>query len=72
MIALARVGDERALPKLVTMLRDKNEKDLTRALACAGLGIVGDMEWVPSLSRISKDINYRASVDAINEVLSIL
>ena len=71
-IALARVGDERALPRLVEMLRDRNEQDLTRALACAGLGIVGDLEWVPSLSNISRDINYRASVDAINEVLSIL
>ena len=45
---------------------------MTRALSCAGLGIIGDIAWVPSLSLIGRDINYRASGDTMNECLSIL
>ena len=71
-IALGEVGDERAVAPLITLLRDPQQRFLTRALACAGLGIVGDIAWVPSLSRIGRDINYRASGDMMNEVLSIL
>lgn len=71
-LALAKIGDARAVDPMVNLLKDKKEGDLTRALACAGLGVVGDLEWIPSLSRISKDINYRASVFYVNEVLTIL
>jgi len=71
-LALARIGDARAVEPLVRLLKDESQGDLTRALACAGLGVVGDLEWLPSLSRMSKDINYRASIDCVNEVLSIL
>jgi HEAT repeat protein len=71
-VALAKVGDNRSIAPLVGLLRNTQEQELTRALACAGLGIVGDIAWIPTLSKISKDINYRASTDAINEVLSIL
>jgi len=71
-IALAQVGDERAVEPLVKLLRDADQRYLTRALACAGLGIVGDIAWVPSLSLLGRDINYRASGDMMNEVLSIL
>ena len=71
-VALAKVGDERAIKPLIALLKDGNESVLTRALACAGLGIVGDINWMPSLSRISQDINFRATGDAFREVLSIL
>ncbi len=71
-VALAKVGDERAVAPLIKLLKNVREQDLTRALACAGLGIVGDLAWTPSLSMIGRDINYRASGDMINEVLSIL
>ncbi len=71
-LALAKIGDARAVEPMVNLLKDKKEGDLTRALACAGLGVVGDLESMPSLSRISKDINYRASIYYVNEVLSIL
>ena len=71
-VALAKLGDERAIQPLVDSLKDAKEQELTRALACAGLGIVGDINWVPALSSISKNINWRASGDAFNEVLSIL
>ena len=52
--------------------KDKKAQDLTRALACAGLGVIGDLEWLPSLSRITLDLNYRASTDAINEIASLI
>ena len=71
-MALARIGDARAVQPMVDLLKNTKEGDLTRALACAGLGVVGDLQDIPSLSRISKDINYRASIFYINEVLSIL
>jgi HEAT repeat protein len=71
-ISLARVGDHRAVDKLVELAMNSGEQDLTRALATAGLGLVGDLEWIPSLSRLSKHVNYRASTDVVDEVLSIL
>jgi HEAT repeat protein len=71
-LALAQIGDARAIGKLVELMKNEAKPDLTRALACAGLGLIGDLEMIPSLARISKDINYRAATDAINEVLSIL
>jgi HEAT repeat protein len=71
-LALAKIGDARAVDPMVSHLKDGKEGDLTRALACAGLGVVGDLERMPSLSLISKDINYRAGVYYVTEVLSIL
>ncbi len=71
-LALARVGDHRALDGLEALLMDPKENELTRALACAGLGLVGDLEWIPSIARGSRNINYRASTDLIDEFLSIL
>jgi HEAT repeat protein len=73
LVALARIGDERAVQPLVDLVRaEHSEQHLTRALACASLGIVGDLESVPVLSRLSKDVNYRAGTDVMREVLSIL
>ena len=71
-LALAKIGDARAVAPMIALLENKKEQDLTRALACAGLGVIGDLEWLPSLSRLSLDVNYRASVDLINEVLSLI
>jgi HEAT repeat protein len=71
-LALAKIGDARAVGPMIKMLQDESEQDLTRALSCAGLGVIGDMEWLPSLSRISLNVNYRASTDLINEVLSLI
>ncbi len=71
-LALATIGNEDALEPLVGILQNKGEQDLTRALACAGLGLIGDLEFIPSLSRGSQDVNYRASTDLMNEFLSIL
>jgi HEAT repeat protein len=71
-VALSKIGDAKAIAPLVEMLRNKDKPDLTRALACAGLGLVGDLELIPALARIRKDINYRAAPNAVAEVLTIL
>ena len=71
-IALARIGDARAIPPLLALVDDRTVPDATRAIACAGLGLIGDLELVPSLTRLSKDINYRSTCDTIREVLSFL
>ncbi|MCP5069549.1 MAG: HEAT repeat domain-containing protein [bacterium] len=73
-LAMAQIGTEKAVDPLVNLLKNKSgrEQDLTRALACAGLGVIGDLEMIPTLARISANINYRASTDIVNEVLSII
>jgi len=71
-LALAKIGDARAVDPMVALLKDTEAQDLTRALACAGLGVIGDLEWLPSLSRVTLDLNYRASTDAINEISSLI
>ncbi len=71
-LALAKVGDARSVAPLIKRIKNPREKDLTRALCVAGLGVIGDLEWIPSLSRISENVNYRASTDVMREVLSII
>jgi HEAT repeat protein len=71
-VSLAKIGDSKAIQPLVDLLKNNAKPDATRAISCAGLGLIGDLEMIPSLSHISKDINYRAACDVINEVLSIL
>ncbi len=70
--AIARIGDHRAVDRLVALLRDPHEQDATRAMACVGLGQIGDLEWIPSLARLTKDHNYRASTDFVRELMSVL
>jgi hypothetical protein len=46
--------------------------DLTRALVAVALGQIADRNEIRVLSRISKDVNYRASVPSLEEILTIL
>jgi HEAT repeat protein len=71
-LALGRIGDHRAVDPLVKMLEDENVQDLNRALAAVALGLLGDRRDLPVLSRLAKDVNYRAQINAMEEVLSIL
>ncbi len=71
-VAIAKIGDARSIEPLVTRMKNKKEKELTRAIVTAALGVIGDMELVPSLFRITQDINYRAMNDSRNEIVSIL
>ncbi len=71
-LALGRIGDARVLPRLVEMADDRSLPDPTRAMVIVALGVVGDLELVPTLARLATDANYRATSDAIAEVLTIL
>jgi HEAT repeat protein len=73
-LALGQIGDERAIEALVNIAKDSEKKypDLTRALAAVALGQIGDRRDVPTLSRVATDVNYRAHVAAITELLTIL
>lgn len=71
-LAIARLGDGRAIPPLIQVMQDRGEKDLTRAIVTAALGVIGDLEWIPSLHRITQDINYLYMNDSRREIVSIL
>jgi HEAT repeat protein len=71
-VAIGAVGDASAAPALVRLVRDPKTSNELRALACAGLGLLGDPETVPSLSRLGADSNYLAATDAMREAVSLL
>jgi len=75
-LALGQIGDHQAIAPLLTILQaDKangSYPDLTRALVAVSLGQIANRSNLRVLYRISKDINYRASVSALEELLSIL
>jgi HEAT repeat protein len=59
--ALGFIGDARSIDPLVAMLEDRTLTDGARAFAGVALGIVADKEPLPWNSKISVDMNYRAS-----------
>lgn len=64
--ALGFIGDQRSIAPLVELV--KNKKDLTgeaRAFAIVALGIVGDKEEFPWNTKVSENMNYRASVTTL-------
>jgi HEAT repeat protein len=71
-LALGAIHDASAIAPLCAMARRTDLPDATRALACAGLGLLSDFEPVPSLSRLGVDSNYLARTDALDEALSLL
>jgi HEAT repeat protein len=73
-LGLGQIGDSKAVDALLELAVDKAGKwpDLTRALAVVALGQIGDRRDVPTLARLAVDVNYRAHVPAIAELLSIL
>jgi HEAT repeat protein len=73
-MGLGQIGDSHAVDALLELATDRANKwtDLTRALAVVALGQIGDRRDVPTLARLAADVNYRAHVPAIAELLSIL
>ncbi|MBI1849236.1 MAG: HEAT repeat domain-containing protein [Planctomycetes bacterium] len=72
-LALGYIGDWRAIDPLVTLVKDKKgTPDLARANAVTALGIIGEDEALPKLHVISINNNYRAQVESIQELLTIL
>jgi len=70
--AIGTVGDSKAIAPLIALLEDPSQPAQTRAMAAVGLGMIGDLRTVPALARISKNYNYRASVNDMDELLFIL
>jgi HEAT repeat protein len=71
-LALGEIGDASAVPPLTTLARDARTAGSARAVVLAALGLVGDLEPTPSLSRLGVDSNYLARTDALYEALSLL
>jgi HEAT repeat protein len=75
-LALGQIGDHEAIEPMVAILEPKKTNgtypDLTRALVTVALGQLADRRDIRVLSNLSKDINYRASVSALDEILTIL
>ncbi len=70
---LGFIGDVSAVSSLVKFVRDVDEyQDVTRAFATVALGLLGDKDNIPVLSKISEHNNYLQRTDALGELLSIL
>jgi len=70
-LALGFIGDYTAIDVLTGLYKDPKIADLARAQAIVALGVVAEDELLPVLHVISVDNNYRALVEAMNEVLTI-
>jgi HEAT repeat protein len=65
--ALGTIGDSRSIDPLVAMLENKDITDSARGFAAVALGIVADKEGLPWNSKLSVDLNYRASTSTLND-----
>ncbi len=71
-LALGRIGDYTAVEVLAKLIEDKKGvPELSRAQATVALGVVAEDELLPVLSIISIDNNYRALVEAMQELVTI-
>lgn len=71
--ALGQIGDRRSVAPLKRALFDEGRGDLQRAFAAVALGAVADRAKLPWHSKISTNINYRASVETLtNQVSGVL
>lgn len=72
-LGLGQIGDENSIKPLLAIVQDEKKfPDLTRALATVALGQIGDRRDLPVLTRVATDINYRAHVPSLAELLTIL
>jgi HEAT repeat protein len=71
-LALGFIGDSSAVKPLLAFVKDTKTADLARANATSALGVIGDARDFPPLSAVSVDCNYRALVDSLQELLSIV
>jgi len=65
--ALGFIGDRRSIEPLVAMLENEEISGAARGFAAVALGIVGDSANLPWNSKIAEDLNYRASVQTLND-----
>ncbi len=65
--ALGFIGDSRSIDPLVGMLENNQLAASARGFAAVALGIVADKEVMPWNSKISTNINYRASTSTLTD-----
>jgi HEAT repeat protein len=70
--AIGTIGDHTAIDPLIDILDNTSRPSASRAMAAVGLGMIGDLLPISRLSRLSKNYNYRASVEDLDELLFIL
>ena len=68
--ALGKIGDRGSVAPLKRALFDSERGDLQRAFAAVSLGGVADRALMPWHTKISKNINYRASVETLTNMSS--
>ncbi len=72
-LALGQIGDVTAIAPLSSLIAEKpGATERSRAFAAVALGIIGEDQPLPVLSRVTRDNNYRAQVPAIKTVLDLL
>ncbi len=71
-MALGLIGDRNAIEPMVKLSGNPEAKKIVRALATVGLGILCDKDSLSRLTRVAEDSNYRAKVDFMAELLTIL
>ena len=71
-LALGWTAHVDAVAPLVRLVRDKQTSDPLRAVACHGLGMLGDPEDVPSLSRLAPGTAELSWTEALSIVFSLL
>ncbi len=71
-VALGSIGDPSAVRPLADIVLGRRASDLSRAVAVAGLGLLGDGEDVPTLSLLSTDSNYLSRTASLAEAVSLL
>ena len=75
-LAVGQIGTADAIGPLTKILEAEKAKgsypDMTRALVAVALGQLADRRDLRVLYRITKDFNYRASVPAMDEVVTVL
>ncbi|MFN3243244.1 MAG: HEAT repeat domain-containing protein [Planctomycetota bacterium] len=74
--SISRIGDRRAIGRLIEMTDDKGLTKLGRAFVAAALGGVGDKDELPWNVPLSVDVNYATGIDTLTNgstgVLDIL
>jgi HEAT repeat protein len=72
-MALGTIGDHTAIDPLLDAIRSQGKlTDTARAYATTAIGILGEPTDVPKMSLISRDLNYRAQIDAVKTLLNLL